>query len=214
MDLPPEASVCLEIARRTQVQRFGLGTVARPSRLVDVPLAGFDDPDGVLGRIKVTSGAPTPGRLLAVADKLRPVSSPSNEPGGRPLLRFRSDDGLGQLPWMLDLSDGDPVVVLNNKLGDWHAAASSEPFVALVYPEVLRQIAVWIGTSVAGGDDVEGPLADWVGFARQIGHDPMTLGQDADDDAIRAWANLVASRFAAEHQLADRAMAALIGEGA
>ena len=210
-DLPGEAAVFVEAERRTVSVRYGLGTVSTPQPLVGQPLERFSDPDGVLLRFKVVgTGTEDNGRLLAVADKIRPEFADDDNSAGRPLLRFRSDDGIGQVPWMLDFSDDDPVVLMNSKLGDWNKAARTEPFVTLVYPEVLRQIAIWAGKSVADGIEPEGPLADWVQLLAQHGFRVSADGFETRD--IEEAAAAAAMSFANSHKLTDRASSILVAE--
>lgn len=214
LELPGDATVHVEAYRRTQMERFDLGTVDRPDSVVGRPLRTFTDPEGVQLRIKVVgTTAGSAGRLLAVADRLRPDQADAGGPGGRPLLRFRSDDGLGQLVWALDLSDDDPVVLMNDKLGDWNEAARTESFVTLVYPEILRQIAIWVGESVVADETLEGPVDDWARLLRQLGHDPATLDPDMDRALLYEWAASAAGRFARDFELADRASVALTMDG-
>lgn len=212
LDLPPDSAVLLEVSARTRLERFQMGTVAEPAPLEDHVLGAVRDPDDVRMRIKVVGGrGELAGRLLAVADKLRPEIAGSPGTTGRPLLRFRSDDGLGQVPWSLDLADDDPVVLVNSKFGDWQAVASSPEFISLVYPEILRQVAVWVATTASDGELLEGALRDWDLLLSDLGNGISELGADPDPESIEQWATRAAGRFAARFSMTDKACSVLLG---
>lgn len=203
--LPGDAAVRLVIYRRTLLEQHSLGTVGSPLTVEGHSLAAFGDAEGVLLRIMVVSSDPdSRGRLLAVADRVR-VDQPVDETiSERALLPFRADDGLGHQLWALDLADDTPIVLMNARLSDWNAVARSEAFVALVYPEILRQIALWVGRSAPDDTESEGPLADWADFLRILGADPQDLPPHPDDDELEAWASGCSQRFAERFSVLDR----------
>jgi hypothetical protein len=136
-DFPADANVFVEAYNATSYMRFDFGTVAarRPPpdlRLTEVtssPLPKF--------RIKVVDSRH--GLLLGVADKLVPLHSEDALAGKQSLLPVEFRD-LGDRIWRLDVSDW-PVLELNRRFADLgEIARSADSFVALVYPEVVRQV--------------------------------------------------------------------------
>ena len=200
--LPADASVFVELQRRVQSVRHSLGTVANPTRITSQLIEEFDSPVGIVMRVIVVASDGS-GRLLAVADKLKPATG-NGEDGRSPLLVFRGSSTMGEEVWRLDLSNDIPVVEVNNAVGDWNAFARSSTFVAVVYPEVLRQITIWaIGLGVPDDDDA--PNSAWARFIETLGLPtsawPM-VGDDEDDTADLV--NEVVATFCRRHKFASQ----------
>ena len=136
---PADASVLIEAYNAVSYMRFDFGTVGdrrdpRSLRLSEVtphPLPKF--------RLKVVDRSDRTGLLLGVADRIVPLRPEQDESERQPLLPVDFCD-LGDRVWRLDLSDW-PVLELNQRVdGIVDEARSGDDFLALVYPEVVRQI--------------------------------------------------------------------------
>ena len=90
--------------------------------------------------MKVVDKTAAHGRILAAVDKVRPQRVDDVAVGHQSLLYVEFED-LGNKVWQLDL-DGDwPVLRLNQNVDGIALVAGSEArFLALVYPEIYRQI--------------------------------------------------------------------------
>jgi hypothetical protein len=142
--LPFGASVYFEAYHRTAYRRFDFGTVGERRLPEDRYLKNFPEYVVPLFRVKVVDRASAHGRILASVDKIRPETIEREHAGSQSLLYVEYGD-LGQRIWELDL-DGDwPVLRLNRQATDIGLVASGDDrFMALVYPEILRQILVRI----------------------------------------------------------------------
>ncbi len=140
LGLPENASVFVEAYHRYSYQRYAYGTVFRLSVPADRYLNRFPETVIPLFRVKVVGKHPHRGRILAALDRIRPASVGDVEIGGQSLLYVEYED-LGHRIWQLDL-DGDwPVLRLNTRAAEIGLIAGTDSrFMALVYPEVLRQI--------------------------------------------------------------------------
>jgi hypothetical protein len=140
LDLPENACVYVEAYHRSGYQRFDFGTVRERRIPPDRRLRNLSNSAVPLFRVKVVDRALSHGRILASADKIRPASV-DNEPTDSQSLLFVEFDDLGNVIWELDL-DGDwPTLRLNTKAEDIPLVASSDNrFLALVYPQVMKQI--------------------------------------------------------------------------
>lgn len=193
-DLEPDAVASLEAHRQTRFMRLDCGTVGKLVPLVNAPLTEFPDATGIQFRVKVTG---PDGQIIAAADKIRPHRPDVGESPTEGLLPFRAED-LGQEIWRLDLDDDNPIVKVNNRLGDWKATVTSMEFRVLVYPEIVRRIGGWL-LDQADPDSAEGALADWRDFAQSLGTDP-TAAPDTDEARIE-WINDLVDRFCTKHDL-------------
>lgn len=140
LKLPAGASIHVEAYHRTAYQRFDFGTLDAKHIPEDRYLTRLPDAVTPLFRVKVVDRTGDHGRILAALDKIRPESIDQQPVGSQCLLYVEYAD-LGQRIWELDL-DGDwPALRLNRQAGEISLIASGDDrFMALVYPEVLRQI--------------------------------------------------------------------------
>lgn len=138
--LPTNALVYLEAYHRSGYQRYDFGTVGDRKTPANRQLTNFSESAIPLFRAKVVDKTTSYGRIIASIDKVRPQSI-DDEPADSQSLLFVEYDNLGNKIWQLDL-DGDwPVLKLNQHVDEISLVASSDNrFLALVYPEVFRQI--------------------------------------------------------------------------
>jgi hypothetical protein len=136
---PAESSVFVEAYNATSYMRFDFGTVGkllvpRDRRLTEItptPLPKF--------RLKVVDRSKRHGQLQGVADKLVPLRPDEDLEHKQSLLPVEFVD-LGERIWKLEVSDW-PVLELNSRIADLgEIARSSDWFLGLVYPEVVRRI--------------------------------------------------------------------------
>lgn len=199
MDLPDDADVLVEAYRQNTYMRFKVGTVGDFESVGGLSLKDFATGEAILYRIKVVGRQDSDaGKLLAAADQVRPTL-PEDDANKRSLLPFRRSADLGQRLWRLDLMGEEPVVLINKQVGDWYSFASSPAFRALVYPEVLRQIADWVLEE--SDEDSIGPLGDWRRFIELMGK----RVEDVSDDPLGRddWLDDVVARFCRDHRFLE-----------
>jgi hypothetical protein len=137
-DLPTNALVFVEAYRQTSWMRFCFGTVGEIRAWDEPVLTEFGSCEGVLFRVRVTSTSSPRGLLLAEADKLRPRRPEREDEDRFPLLPARPDESLGNEIYRLDFDDY-PMLLINQRVGDWQALTQDATFQALVLPGVLRE---------------------------------------------------------------------------
>lgn len=196
---PPDARIRVEGWRGNAFQRWDWGTVGAPALPNDSQRILKDVPETCQFRVSVIA-ADDSGRLLGLADKLRPKLPVES------LLPLVPAD-LGSEVWRLDYGQGDDIVVLkvNSELPDFSQAVRKDlVFRGLVMPQVLRSIlerALLVEREDPG--EPEGRWTPWFGLARRVlpGHDPPTLGLDAQDDQVaraERWIDQVVAAFSAK----------------
>ncbi|PIP35196.1 MAG: hypothetical protein COS92_05625 [Desulfobacterales bacterium CG07_land_8_20_14_0_80_52_14] len=140
LPLPADAHVYVEAYHRSGFRRFDFGTIAHRTVPSDRTLYKFSHSAVPLFRVKVVDKTTAHGRILAAMDKIRPESVDDVPVGSQSLLYVEFDD-LGNKVWLLDLEGDWPVLRLNQHVDGIAMIAGSEAkFLALVYPEVYRQI--------------------------------------------------------------------------
>ena len=202
-ELPADALVFVEAYRQTTWMRFYFGTVAMVKPPEDRQLKEFDLPDGIKFRVKVTQPKDE-HIILAVADKL-PFAKP-DEDANRDSLLVAEPADLGDELWYLDLKGSEPSFLVNSKaVANWRQLARSPIFTALVYPEVLRQVLLYIlADNCYQSEDADDWRSNWLRFATSLpGVNTVFPDKTDGDDAIRNWVDDIVSAFAKKHAMKD-----------
>ena len=193
---PDDALVRVEASRSNVVQRWDFGTIANltvPSayerRLTDVESSSL---------FKVFIVEPRTGRLLGLADKIRPIQPIDS------LIPLREDDGekLGSEVWRVDFGqDEGPVLLVNNNVPNIGVIVRSDvAFRSLVMPQVLRQVLTKMifVEHTQPDDDEDGWGTDWFSFVERLGvkaEPDMTWGEELDTEAGQEWIDTAVKAF-------------------
>ena len=171
---------------------------------IDRRLTEFEEPDGVLFRIRIVQPpGPEHHKLLGEADGVSFVKAGEAEDHRRHLLT-PVPEALDQELWRLDFESDPPRLLINRDAKpNWKDVARSTAFIALVYPEALRQLLFRATAADPSEDDgAEGWEADWVRFARQVGGLGPPPGPEEDVQAEREkWVSEAVAAFARKNEL-------------
>lgn len=175
--------------------RFELGSVAALSGK-QLPLDELDTSQPLRFRLLLKQKATS--KLAATAENLRP----RNDEQAESLLPMEAAD-LGERLWRVDISEAGPILLFNSRV--FPSAAGAEnylPFVAMVLPEALRLVMMFISRQPECLEDDSGNWAVWSGWLLAMGLEPPP---DEDDDAIRQeWCEAVVDKFCARFSFATR----------
>lgn len=204
-EYPSTAHAYIEVFRKSQLVRFNFGSMSAPHLLATPNLDEFGEPMGLLFRVKVID--PVTKDILALS---KPVRA-GNDPGGSadsilPLARLPEDCNL---LWKLDFEDG-PVLYINKNLDT--QVTRKDYFIALVYPEVMRQVLSY-AFLYHFGEDYEW-AEKWKRFACEIRHAPPfpnipenpehKLTEDQEDE-IQKWIDAAVEVSVTDKHLAEKA---------
>lgn len=134
-----EAKVFVEAYRQTHWMRFNFGSVTSLSPPKNRTLSIFDNVDGILFRVRVTSTSASNGLLLAEGDRI-PFRSKDEKPQRRiPLLPVVPEDLKDEI-CKVSYEGSGPELIVNSSLGNWRGLARDPVVIALIYPLVLRDV--------------------------------------------------------------------------
>jgi hypothetical protein len=201
MDLPDNALVICTAKSGNTSKRFNLGTVSAYSRK-PMSLAGIDESSVLKFRLLVRNE--NDSSLIASAEDIRPVDVDDQD--GESLLPMLAAD-LGQVVWKLDLDEGlGPTLLFNKKVFPNAAGANNyTPFVALVLPEVMRQILVDLKENASDFDDDGCWRYQWGKMFGDIG---ISLPTDDEDNN---WIEETLMVFSEKFSFADDLKLNLVG---
>ena len=195
---PPDAMVFVEAYRQTTWVRFPFGTVSSLVRPVDTRLSEFDSSEEIQFRVRVTASGESAGKMLGVADRIRPAGEITDDDERAPLLRVRAAD-LGDEIYQVEL-DPTPVLLINRATGDWRSVAASPLFQALSAPMILRTVLthLLVIEDASDAEDSESPHARWLRFAQSL---PGLAEYRKDIDDPESWIEDAVSAFTRQKQV-------------
>lgn len=201
-------SVVLEAtcAGSSLVQRFNCGTVGQLKQPVQLPLNDLHG-QNVFFSLKIIDTSQRIGRLLGVAENIRPFTTGKQTVSGRKGILPVEHAPLGQELWKLEFRDHDVFLLVNQDVPGLSESIRSDPvFFSLIYPQVMRQV---LHHAIADGaepdeEDDRWPVL-WLTFGRKLhpDHDEPPAPTDGDD-VIDDWVELVVAEFCKLHVLKDK----------
>lgn len=139
LGFPDSSSIYVEPYYKSSFMRFYFGTIGKPIIPTDRNINDLPVSDVVLFRVKVVDESGIHGRLLGLADKLRPRDEKEIEKKKKSILWVDYQD-LDEEIWRVSFSNSMPVLEINKRIKNGNELLKSSNFFALVYPSVIRQI--------------------------------------------------------------------------
>lgn len=204
---PPDAEIFVEAYHQTRWMRFPFGSVEDVAEPDPTTLSQFDLTEPVLFRVKVVSKTPESGKLLGLAEEIRPRLPNETIERVYPLLDVASED-LGERPWKLAFEPTRPTLYINRGLGDKSAVARTSEFQQLVYPQIIKETLSYILLGEAYDSDEEDSwMSYWLRFAQSY-HPGMKIPavdrskpDEFDLDEVVHWIDEVVNSFCAKRKV-------------
>ena len=206
-DAPADAQVVLEAAcaGSNTIPRFSWGTVGNLVPEENRTLNGLVG-ENVFFTLKVIDRTEQFGRILGVAENIRPIKGgKKTATGRRGILPVESTD-LGDELFRVDFRNEDVYLMVNEKVADLKDRVRYDPFVyALVYPPVIRQIlARALDAQLDDEESTDSWAALWLKFGRNL-HSEHSAPPAADEDEEQdEWIDDVVDQFCKSHGLLER----------
>lgn len=204
--LDPNCRVYVEAYYRSSAyQRLDAGTVAEPRPPSGVLLDAIPKIENVLFRIKVVDESDSAhGRIVAVADRVRPNRIEGDETSKRASILWFEPDDLGDEMWRVSFEDEMPVLLVNNSgpilEEEIKTIVQSDPgFRALVMPAAARAVLqhLMLVERVAFEPADEEWPGLWYQFARElIDEDPPDPTEEENVEERLKWIDAVVAEFA------------------
>lgn len=204
-DAPRDAVVVLEAtcAGSNTISRYEWGSVTKltPPQCRELrELHG----ENVFFSLKVIDRSERFGRILGLAENIRPLKGgPKTVVGRRGILPVEQVD-LGDELWRLDFRTEDVFLLVNQRVPELADRIRFDAAVySLIYPSIIREILIRALDEVLD-DDEEGdrwPVL-WRQFAQRL-HPARTAPPVADDEDCEDWISDVVAAFCREHTLRD-----------
>lgn len=193
-NLPDTAEVVVEAHIGWTVMRFHFGTVGVRTEPRNTELSEFDVLAGVRFRLKVLGTGDNSGLILAEANNL--VPSGTDKDHERSFVVVRPAD-LGPIVWRLSFDESQPVVEVNDKLGDWRGFLRRAGIRSLILPEIVRQVFREAINNEADAGDQQA----WQAQARKLAEKLSTSRYPRTEDEEEEWLDNIVHSFAVRHHL-------------
>lgn len=213
--LLPHAAVFLEAmcAGSTVIERFDCGDVENLRSPQNQPLNVIEG-ENVFFTLKVVDRTERFGRILGIAENIRPERAGKQTAAGRRGILPIEPKDLGEEVWQLEFKDHDVFLLVNKDVPGLVDRARSDPlFYGAVYPEVVRQVltkAFEENVEVDEEDD-RWPVV-WLRFGKELHpsrEDPPT-GQERENE-WDDWIEDVVKAFCETHGMKSKYLVAVIG---
>lgn len=199
--------VIIEAIRRTKKERVPLGSVSQIAPQNAISFKSFQDGNEVFFRISVVD--PLTNKLKGLAKRLRDADknqNPSNVRSILPVALSQEEDEMGDCFWTLKYSEANPLLLLSSKKFSSFEPLKSAEFKALVWPEILRQILVYI--YIIRWDDFPEWEEDWKKYVEEnIGMPGAPVPQSTFNDEyigkVIDWIDQAVKMFAQHENLSS-----------
>lgn len=217
ISLLPHAAVYLEAmcAGSNVVERFCFGEVGNVVPPPDRRLQELEG-ENVFFALKIVDRTERYGRLLGIAEHIRPQRAGKQTAAGRRGILPVEPYELGQQLWKLEFREHDVHLLVNKSIPGLVERVRSDPlFYSVVYPEVVRCV---LTEAIAENVDIEEDSDRWPVLWLRFGRNlhPMRESppsKDASEDEKDEWIGDVVEAFCETHALRDKYAAASAGNG-
>lgn len=212
--MPDDAKVFLEAmcAGSPVVKRFDYGRVGKLVEPGDRSLADLEGAN-VFFSLKVVDESERIGRILGIAENIRPQRAGKQTATGRHGLLPIEERPLHQEIWALEFHEHEVFLLVNKDIPNLKERARYDPlFYATVYPAVVRMVlAEAIALGAAVDDEDERWPALWLRFGQRLHPERAQppSPEASGDDEWRDWIDEVVAEFAIRHSLKDEYLKAL-----
>lgn len=211
LGLSDDAKVYIEPYHGYSIMRFPFGTVANPVKPENTFLTDIPSTSIVRFKIKIVDESNKLGRIIRLADKVRPKNQEEDTGNRMSILHIDWDKDLDQEIFRITFPDnGDyPRLEVNKRIENAKELLKSDDmFRALVFPVIVKEVATQIASTwdeeFNDGDDSW--QSKWMKFIREYLHVDVEVdfNDETNDDEINRWVDLVVSAFCRKNKFRNK----------
>lgn len=206
-DAPQDAEVVLEAtcAGSQTIRRYSWGTVGQLLPPEDRALRDLHG-ENVFFSLKVIDRSERFGRILGLAENIRPFKAgPKTATGRRGILPVETAD-LGNELWKLDFRSEDVVLLVNQRIqGLSERVRFDASIYTLIYPSIIREVLRRaLDEQTDDAEDSDRWPVLWLKFGRRLHPTGLQPPVSEDDDEREEWVAEVVTNFCGEHHLMEK----------
>lgn len=206
---PGEAEVVMEAtcAGSNLVRRFPCGTVGNIQSPQSEELQDLSGRN-VTFTLKIIDRGQALGRILGLAENLRPTKAGAQTEAGRRGILPVEPANLGQQLWKLEYREHDVFLLVNNQIKDLASQVQSDPTVfALIFPMVVRDVLLRAIEEASSDDDDSDPERWpnlWLKFGRSLHPSHEEAPSSNDNEEAAEWVEEVVTAFCEQQRLREK----------
>lgn len=207
-DAPPDAEVVLEAtcAGSTTVCRYPWGTIGEPNIPNDRLLKNLHGKH-VFFTLKVIDRSEEIGRILGMAENIRPIKGgPKTATGRKGILPVEQAD-LGEELWKLEFRSEDVFLLVNERVPELvDRMRFDKGIYALVYPSIIREVLSRAFQEQPDTEDADDHWPSlWLRFGTQLHPEQVVAPLEEEVEEIqREWIEEIVAAFCKEHDLRQK----------
>lgn len=199
LGLSEDAKIYIEPYYKSSFMRFPFGTVANPQMPGNTILTEIPSTSIVLFRIKVVDETRKVGRIIRIADRIKPIN-PEDSGNRMSILHIDWDQDLDQQIFRVTFPDNDyPRLEINKRIENAkELIKSNQIFRSLVFPVAIRQVAEKIAMTWSDFDEEDDSWqSTWLKFIKQAlnVNIEVEFDENSTDDEINYWVEEIVSAF-------------------
>jgi hypothetical protein len=210
-EAPQEADVVLEAtcAGSNTIRRYSWGTVGQLAAPDDRTLRDLHG-ENIFFSLKVIDRSERFGRILGLAENIRPLRAGSKTSTGRRGILPVEKADLGDELWRLDFRSEDVFLLVNQKIpGLSERVRFDASIYTLIYPAIIREILQRaLDEQTDDEEDSERWPVLWLKYGRRLHPEGLQPPESEDEDEREEWIAEVVSAFCHEHSLREKFMQA------
>lgn len=204
LDYPDEAKIFVEPYFKSSYLRFDFGCVARFQIPESTDVSDLPTTDQLWYKIKIVDKDSKHGLILATLD-IKGTLINNSESGKQSILPVDFVDSLGKRIWTLDFRPDRPYLAVNESIPNIREKIKSDDaFFSLVYPEVIKRIALVVADTDGFFDsELTGWQSEWMKFFSEVLMQRY-LPVRGDSESIEEWCNDVSDAFSRKYDVMKR----------
>lgn len=194
---PDDARIYIEPYFKSSYMRFDFGAVDKISSPMVTYLTDLPETDFLLFRVKIVDSSKKNGKLLGLADRIKPLSEETEVPGKQSILPVDFQQDLGQQIYRLvfDEERNQVILEINRRLENGPELLRTNEFKALVLPGIVRLITERL--RIHEFDDESDSWQDqWLNFYySKLNVEDKPDFETNNEDAMDDWIDNVVASF-------------------
>jgi hypothetical protein len=198
LGLPDDAKVYIEPYYKSSFMRFPFGTVSNPQTPKNTILTDIPSTSIIRFRVKVVDETTKLGRIIRVADKIKPKNL--EESGNRmSILYIDWDKDLDQQIFRIVFDHEYPCLEINKRIENAKELVKSDQvFRSLVFPVAVRQVGYKIVNTWGDFEEEDSSWqATWLKFIKDVlkVNVDVEFDEDRSEDEINHWVEEIVAAF-------------------
>jgi len=199
LGLSDDAKVYIEPYYKSSFMRFAFGTIANPDLPENTILSDIPTTSIIRFRVKVVDETKKLGRIIRVADKIKPKNSEAGSGNRMSILPINWSVDLDQQIFRVTFPVNDfPMLEINSKIENRKELVKNDQvFRSLMFPSVIKEIVTKIAMTWDEFEEEDSSWqSTWLKFIKEVLNVNIDVEfDDGNEDEINHWVEEIVAAF-------------------